>query len=64
MARDSRVTLLLDRGERGFECATVAEKRDLFDQLYRYARSIPTEEQLRVFVRVLCGRYHVDIMEF
>ena len=64
VARNSRVTLLLDRGEQGFECATVTEKRDLFDQLYRYVRSIPTEEQLRVFVRDLCGRYHVDIMEF
>ena len=64
VARNSRVTLLLDGEEQGFECATVAEKRDLFDQLYRYVRSLPTEEELRVFVRDLSGRYHVDIAEF
>ena len=64
VARNSRVTLLLGGGEQGFDCATVAEKRDLFDELYRYVRSLPTEEQLRVFVRDLCARYHVDIAEF
>ena len=64
VARNNRVTLLLDRGEQGFECATVTEKRDLFDQLYRYVRSFATEEELRAFVRDLCGRYHVDIAEF
>jgi peptidoglycan/xylan/chitin deacetylase (PgdA/CDA1 family) len=64
VARNSRVTLLLDGGEQGFDCATVTEKRDLFDQLYRYVRSLPTEEQLRVFVRDLSARYHVDIAAF
>ena len=64
VARNSRVTLLLANGEQGFDCATVAEKRDLFDQLYRYVRSLPTEEALRVFVRDLSARYHVDIAAF
>jgi peptidoglycan/xylan/chitin deacetylase (PgdA/CDA1 family) len=64
VARNGRVTLLLDRGEQGFDCATVTEKRDLFDQLYGYVRSLPTEEQLRGFVRDLSARYHVDIAEF
>jgi peptidoglycan/xylan/chitin deacetylase (PgdA/CDA1 family) len=64
VARNSRVALLLDGRERGFECETVDAKRDLYDQLYRYARSIPTETQLRTFVRDLSARYHVDIMEF
>ncbi|MBX9778584.1 MAG: polysaccharide deacetylase family protein [Xanthobacteraceae bacterium] len=64
VARNSRVTLLLGGGEQGFDCATVTEKRDLFDQLYSYLRSLPTEEQLRVFVRDLSARYHVDIAAF
>ncbi len=64
VARNNRVTLLLDGGEQGFECDSVAAKWDLFDQLYRYVRSLPTEEELRTFVRDLSGRYHVDIMEF
>ena len=64
VARNGRVTLLVDGGKQGFDCATVTEKRDLFDQLYRYVRSLPTEEQLRVFVRDLSARYHVDIAAF
>lgn len=64
VARNGRVTLMIEGKERGFDCDTVAAKRDLFDQLCRYVRSLPTEEQLRVFVRDLSGRYHVDIMEF
>jgi peptidoglycan/xylan/chitin deacetylase (PgdA/CDA1 family) len=64
VARNRRVALLLDGSEQGFECDTVAAKRDLFDQLYRYVRSLPTEDQLRAFVRDLSGRYHVDIMKF
>ncbi len=64
VARNSRVTLMLARGEQGFDCDSVAAKRDLFDQLYGYVRSLPTEEELRAFVRDLSARYHVDIAEF
>jgi peptidoglycan/xylan/chitin deacetylase (PgdA/CDA1 family) len=64
VARNGRITLLLDDREQGFECYTVSAKRDLYDQLYRYVRSIPTEDALRKFVRDLSGRYHVDIAAF
>jgi peptidoglycan/xylan/chitin deacetylase (PgdA/CDA1 family) len=64
VARNSRITLFLDGREQGFECATVADKRDLFEQLYGYVRSLPTEEQLRSFVRDLSARYHVDVAAF
>ena len=64
VARNNRITLWLDGREQGFDCATVVEKRDIYDQLYAYARSIRTEDELREFVRDLGGRYHVDIMEF
>ena len=64
VARNNRIRLWLDGREQGFDCATVAEKRDIYDQLYAYARSIRTEDELREFVRDLGGRYHVDIMEF
>lgn len=64
VARNNRVTLLLGGEPQGFECETVAAKRDLFDQLYRYVRSLPSEEELRAFVRDLSGRYQVDIAEF
>jgi len=64
VARNGRITLLLDGREQGFECYTVSAKRDLYDQLYRYVRSLASEQELREFVRDLCGRYHVDIAEF
>ena len=64
MARNGRVTLMIEGKEQGFDCDAVAAKRDLFDQLYRYVRSLPSEEKLRVFVRDLSARYRVDIMEF
>jgi peptidoglycan/xylan/chitin deacetylase (PgdA/CDA1 family) len=64
VARNDRIILLLHGKEQGFDCKTVAEKRDLFNQLYGYVRSLPTEDALRKFVRDLGGRYHVDIAAF
>jgi peptidoglycan/xylan/chitin deacetylase (PgdA/CDA1 family) len=64
VARSKRINLLIDDQERGFECATVADKRHLFDQLYRYLRNLKTEEEVRRVVRDLAGRYQVDIAAF
>jgi peptidoglycan/xylan/chitin deacetylase (PgdA/CDA1 family) len=64
VARNKRVQLLIDGKEQGFDCASVAEKRHLFDQLYRWVRSFRTEEQLRHAVRDLAGRYQVEIAAF
>ena len=47
VARNKRVRLLIDGKEQGFECASIAEKRHLFEQLYCWLRSFGTEEQLR-----------------
>jgi Polysaccharide deacetylase len=64
VARNDRVRLLIDGEERGFECAGVADKRHLFDELYRWLRSLRTEEELRAVIRDLARRYHVDIAAF
>lgn len=64
VARNTRVRLLIDGKERGFECATTAEKRRLFDQLYGWVRSFKTEDELRAVVRDLAARYHVDLAAF
>jgi peptidoglycan/xylan/chitin deacetylase (PgdA/CDA1 family) len=40
VARNGRITLLVDGRKQGFDCSTVSEKRDLYDQLYRYVRSL------------------------
>ena len=64
VARNQRITLLIDGKEQGFDCATVAEKRHLFGQLYGWLRSLKTEEELRHVVRDLSARYRVDIAAF
>src|SRR5262245_3060144 len=64
VARNKRITLLINGREEGFDCGTVAEKRELFDQLYAWVRSFSTEDELRKAVRDLCGRYQIDIAAF
>jgi peptidoglycan/xylan/chitin deacetylase (PgdA/CDA1 family) len=64
VARNTRVTLLVNGKERGFECATVAEKQHVFNQLYGWVRSFPSEDELRNVVRDLSARYQVDISAF
>ena len=61
VARNERVRLLIDGTQRVFECATIADKRHLFDQLHGWLRSLATEAELRRVIRDLAGRYHVDI---
>ncbi len=64
VARNKRINLLIDGRERGFECASVAEKRHLFSELYRWVRRFTNEEDLRRVVRDLCATYDVDIAAF
>jgi peptidoglycan/xylan/chitin deacetylase (PgdA/CDA1 family) len=64
IARNSRIRLLIRGEEQGFNCATVAEKRHLFEELYGWLRSLETEEELRHVIRDLAGRYQVDIAAF
>jgi peptidoglycan/xylan/chitin deacetylase (PgdA/CDA1 family) len=64
VARNQRITFLVDDQEHGFECATVEEKHHVFDQLYKWLRSFRTEDELRRVVRDLSVRYQVDIAAF
>jgi peptidoglycan/xylan/chitin deacetylase (PgdA/CDA1 family) len=64
IARNTRIRLLIGDKEQGFNCATVAEKRVLFEELYGWLRSLKTEEELRNVIRDLAGRYQVDIAAF
>jgi peptidoglycan/xylan/chitin deacetylase (PgdA/CDA1 family) len=64
IARNARIRLLIGDKEQGFNCATVAEKRHLFEELYGWLRSFETEEELRHVIRDLAGRYQVDIAAF
>src|SRR5437588_11580640 len=61
VARNKRVSLLVDGKERGFECATSAEKRHLCNELYGLVRSFKSENELRAVIRELAARYQVDL---
>ena len=61
IARNERIGLLMEGRERRFQCRTILEKRELFEQLYWWLRSRETEDELRVVVRDLCARYGVDL---
>jgi peptidoglycan/xylan/chitin deacetylase (PgdA/CDA1 family) len=64
VARNTRINLLINGEEQGFECASVADKRHLFAQLYGWVRSFKTEDELRRAVRDLSARYQVEIAAF
>jgi peptidoglycan/xylan/chitin deacetylase (PgdA/CDA1 family) len=64
VGRNKRIRLLIDGKEQAFECATVEDKRHLFEELYGWVRSFKTEEELRAVVRDLASRYQVDVMAF
>ena len=64
IAQNSRVGALINGEERFFDCGTVREKRELYDAMYGYIRSMKTEDELRKFVRDLCATYRVEIAAF
>src|SRR5690606_33545582 len=51
VAQNSRVGLMIDGEQKFFDCATVAQKRELYDALYGYLRSMKSEEEVRKTVR-------------
>jgi peptidoglycan/xylan/chitin deacetylase (PgdA/CDA1 family) len=64
IAKNERIGLVIDGANRTFDCRTVAEKRVLFEELYWWLRSRPTETELRAIVRDLAACYQVDIAAF
>jgi peptidoglycan/xylan/chitin deacetylase (PgdA/CDA1 family) len=64
IARNQRVGLPIDGADRTFDCATVADKRALYHELYWWLRRRPTEAALRDSVRNLAACYAVDVTAF
>ena len=64
IAQNTRVGLLIDGKQQFFECRNVREKRELYDAIYGYLRSLKTEDELRTVVRDLCATYSVEIASF
>ena len=64
IAQNSRIGMVVNGDDRYFECATVSQKRELYHEIYRYLRSMKTEEEVRRVVRDLCACYRVDVASF
>ena len=64
IANNDQIGLVIDGENRSFACASVAEKRALFDELYWWLRRRPTESETRAIVRNLAACYQVDIAAF
>jgi peptidoglycan/xylan/chitin deacetylase (PgdA/CDA1 family) len=64
IAQNSRVGMVINGNDQYFECANVSQKRELYDEIYRYLRSMKTEEEVRRVVRDLCACYRVDVAAF
>ena len=61
IAQNSRIGMLVNGEHEYFEARTLREKRELYDGIYQYLRSMKTEEEVRKTVRDLAATYHVDI---
>jgi peptidoglycan/xylan/chitin deacetylase (PgdA/CDA1 family) len=64
IANNERIGLQIDDRNRNFDCRTIAEKRALFDELYRWLRRFPTEAGMREAVQNLAACYRVDVTAF
>jgi peptidoglycan/xylan/chitin deacetylase (PgdA/CDA1 family) len=64
IAQNSRVGMVIDGKDQLFECGSVPEKRELFDEIYGYLRSMNTEDELRRVVRDLAAGHRVDMAAF
>lgn len=62
IANNERIGLTIDGVDRRFDCRTKREKRDLFDALYDWLRSLPQAERSNA-IRDLCARYRTDLAE-
>ncbi len=61
IAQNNRITFAVNGEQRYFDCARVGEKRELYDALYGYLRSMKSDAEVRRAVRDLCASYKVDM---
>jgi hypothetical protein len=60
IARENRVSLVMDRKEQRFNVGNTSEKYQLYDFLEGWMRSLPPPD-LSLAIRDLCKRYSVDL---
>ncbi len=61
IAQNNRITFAVNGEQRYFDCARVGEKRELYDALYGYLRSMKSDAEVRRAVRDLCASYKGDM---
>lgn len=61
IANNARIGLTVDGKDRFFDCATVSEKRELFDSIYGWLRAMKTYHEIARTVRDLAACHRVDI---
>jgi peptidoglycan/xylan/chitin deacetylase (PgdA/CDA1 family) len=61
VARSSRIGMMINDEKQFFDCATVYEKRAVYDAIYRYLRNLKTDDEVREVVRDLAARHRVDM---
>jgi peptidoglycan/xylan/chitin deacetylase (PgdA/CDA1 family) len=60
IARENRLSLVMDRNEQRFDIATTSEKYQLYDFLAGWLRSLAPAD-LSTAIKDLCSRYSVDL---
>lgn len=60
ICRNASIGLVMDGKDCRFACATVSEKRTLYEGLYWWLRERPTEAEIFAIVNDLAARYGVD----
>jgi peptidoglycan/xylan/chitin deacetylase (PgdA/CDA1 family) len=63
IARNERIGMVINGVQQYFECRSTGEKRELYDAVYAYLRSMKSEDEVRRTVRDLAATYRVDIPE-
>lgn len=61
VAQNDRIGMVINGEQQYFDARNVREKRELYDAIYGYLRSMKTEDEVRKVVRDLCATYRVDI---
>lgn len=61
IANNKRVALMMDGKDQHFDCANARDKRQTFEAIYWWLRSLATPEDMSLAVHDLAGRYGVDV---
>jgi peptidoglycan/xylan/chitin deacetylase (PgdA/CDA1 family) len=61
VAQNSQIGMMINGEQRFFECSRVGQKRELYDAIYGYLRSMKSDDEVRRTVRDLCACYKVDM---